>query len=97
MHKVETVVYNGKLVNKKEFRAYVYGFENKKKLVNHYDEFESMVSTGLWFPKLKDVPVRVNKTARKKDGISMSNKVVLESDEIDALVTKLEDDFLPKN
>jgi len=44
------VEYMGRMVPIAGFRAFVYGMDGKKKLVDSWKEFEAHVSTGLWFP-----------------------------------------------
>lgn len=40
----------GRMVPVENFRAFVYGIDGKKKLIDSWKEFESHMSTGLWFP-----------------------------------------------
>lgn len=47
-------IYLGRIVDKKTFRAVVYGSDGKKKLVKTWDEFESAMQSGLWFAKAED-------------------------------------------
>lgn len=42
-------VYLGRIVEKKHFRAVVYGPNGEKKLVKSWDEFEKAMESGLWF------------------------------------------------
>jgi hypothetical protein len=44
----EQVLYDGRWVNKKSFRAFVYS-ENEQKLVKSYDEYRNALTSGLWF------------------------------------------------
>ncbi len=55
MHATEEVIYNGRRILKNHFRAYVYGQNEAKKLVNSWDEFEAHMATGLWFPSKAEV------------------------------------------
>lgn len=41
-------LYLGKYVDKAHFRAFVYNSKGEK-LANSYEEFESLISSGLWF------------------------------------------------
>jgi len=57
----ETVIYCGRVIAKEGFRAFVYGIDNKQKLVESWKEFESVISSGIWFATkelaaLKDKP-----------------------------------------
>lgn len=57
-------MYLGKMTNKRHFRAFVYNNEGQK-LANSYEEYEKLVSTGVWFSSkeellssLKKKPIR---------------------------------------
>lgn len=63
--KGETVLYNDRVVPKEGFRAFIYGFDGKTKLVNSWQEFENEVSSGLWFSSKDKVPEKVK---QKKKG-----------------------------
>lgn len=41
------VLYLGRWVSREHFRAFVYNKEGKK-LVNSYDEFSKLISSGIW-------------------------------------------------
>lgn len=45
---VDQVFYNDRYVDRATFRAFVYNFEGEK-LANSYDEYEELISSGLWF------------------------------------------------
>ncbi len=45
---IEQVEYMGRWVPKKHFRVFVYS-ENDKKLANSYEEYQELLSTGLWY------------------------------------------------
>ena len=51
------VVYNGRSIAKEGFRAFIYGSNGIKKLVNGWDEFEAHMATGVWFSSIEQVPV----------------------------------------
>lgn len=42
-------IYFGKIISKEHFRAYVYGSDGSRKLVNSWDEYQKHMETGLWF------------------------------------------------
>lgn len=44
------VMYLGRWVSKEHFRTFVYN-EKGKRLANSYDEYESLIGSGLWFPE----------------------------------------------
>ena len=77
----ESVLYQGRLVEKEFFRAFVYSRDGTTKLANSWDEFLYLIGTGLWHASLEDVKklesptisVRVNQ--RKAEvPLSLSNK-----------------------
>jgi len=53
----DLVVYMGRKVPRKHFRAFIYGTDNQKKLVNSWSELQKHVQTGLWatqpFPEIE--------------------------------------------
>ena len=60
------VFYNGKWIDKKYFRAYVYN-ELGEKLANTYDEYGKLISSGLWVSEKKDLHLLKNKARKPKD------------------------------
>ena len=58
-------LYCGRMVPKEGFRAYVYAIDGAQKLVNSYQEFEEVVSSGIWFPQK---PTDEEKVKPKKKG-----------------------------
>ncbi len=61
------VVYNGQRILKHQFRAFIYGHEGQKKLVNSWDEFEAHLSTSLWFKSHEDSIPTPTKKKHSKD------------------------------
>jgi hypothetical protein len=59
------VEYNGRLIAKEGFRAFIYGAQGTKKLVNSWDEFEAHMASGIWFSKIEDVPSEVQEEPAK--------------------------------
>jgi hypothetical protein len=47
-------IYLGRIVEKKHFRAFVYGPNGEKKLVNSWDEYELAMESGTWFATVED-------------------------------------------
>ena len=41
--------YLGRWVDKKHFRAFVYSKDGKEKLASTYEEYEDLVTSGIWF------------------------------------------------
>ena len=58
------MMYLGRWVNRKGFRAFVYGDQGKK-LANSAEEFESLIASGLWLAEKPDAPL---KKGKKSDG-----------------------------
>lgn len=63
----ETVIYNGRVVPKEGFRTFIYGPNDKQKLVNSYAEFEKEIATGVWFVKKEQVPAPVVEKIQEED------------------------------
>lgn len=65
------IMYLGKWVSRDHFRAYVYNATDKK-LANSYDEFKSLIESGLWFATQADVepkhPVQIRSVRKAKHG-----------------------------
>jgi hypothetical protein len=66
---VNQVFYNDRWVDKSTFRAFVYHGEEQK-LANSYEEYEKLITSGLWFSSKKDVPKegKVIKIGKSKHG-----------------------------
>lgn len=52
--KGEPARYLGRIVSKEHFRAFIYGADGQKKLVESWDSFEAHMQTGLWFASKHD-------------------------------------------
>ncbi len=50
-----SVLYQGRPIAKEGFRAFIYGAQGRKKLVNSWDEFESHIASGVWFSTKDEV------------------------------------------
>jgi len=50
----ESVIYQGRLVPKEGFRVFVYSKDNVKKLASSWEEYLSLVTTGIWYPTTED-------------------------------------------
>ena len=46
--------YQGRIVSKHHFRAFIYKPDGSQKLVNSWDEFECHIASGLWFVTKED-------------------------------------------
>ena len=69
-------MYNGRLVSKEHFRAFIYAPNGSQKLVESWDEFEKHMQTGLWFAQKdeacegaisKESPKRVRKPVKASE------------------------------
>lgn len=73
---VDQLFYNNRWVDKCSFRAFVYGKNDEVQLAKNYEEFEKLLSSGLWFAdkkadrvEVKEDHGKVYKLKRKaKDG-----------------------------
>lgn len=63
------VLYQGRWVNKSNFRVFVYNEKAEQKLASSYSEFESLIASGIWFASKPDTSLRKEK---KKD-VALSN------------------------
>lgn len=61
--------YLNRWVDKANFRAFVYNKLGEKKLANSHDEFESLISTGLWFASKPINEEKVIKMRKPKDAL----------------------------
>lgn len=65
------VFYDNRWVDRDTFRAFVYR-EGEQKLANSYQEFESLIASGLWF-ETKEQIKDVSKKRKIKDAASIDN------------------------
>lgn len=42
-------IYLGRIINKENFRAFIYGPNGQRRLVESWDEFEANMQSGVWF------------------------------------------------
>lgn len=93
----ETAVYLGRIVDKKHFRAYVYSSIGDTRLVESWDDFESLMKTGLWFASpYEGKPQDLHED--KDFVIPKANKVQrdLPKKTSKDLAFEVKDDFLPR-
>jgi argininosuccinate synthase len=63
------VLYLGRFVSREHFCAFVYNSTGSK-LAKSYDEFSSLISSGVWFAEEKDVPeAKVDKVSEEVDKV----------------------------
>lgn len=46
------VEYQGRMVKRHPFRAFIYSLDGKRKLVESYEDFQNALGSGLWFESL---------------------------------------------
>jgi hypothetical protein len=77
-------LYKGRVIPKENFRAYIYGYDGVRKLVNSWESFETHMQTGIWFVTKDEIKSR-------------SQDVKLDKSKKDKIENKsVKDDFLPK-
>lgn len=64
------VMYLGRWVDKEHFRAFVYKSNKEMKLAKSYDEFEALISSGIWFDSQDAVPKEEIKSSRKNKHVT---------------------------
>ena len=47
-------IYLGRIVEKKNFRTFVYGPNGEKKIVESWDAYEAAMQSGIWFATVED-------------------------------------------
>ena len=60
----EMVKYCNRLVEKDGFRAWVYS-KDSKKLAGSWDEYTTLVGSGLWFSSRDEIPAPVEHVSRE--------------------------------
>jgi len=83
--KAVPAIYLGRVVEKKNFRAFIYGINGERRLVESWDEFEANMQSGLWFASLEDAGaskainvVSAKKRTRQKPKLHEVEKVAEE-------------------
>lgn len=83
-------IYNGRIVSKKNFRAFIHAPNGSKKLVDSWDEYEKHMETGLWFPDAESAQCAAIVPKEPEP-----EPVVLEKPKA-SKTKKVDDGFLPK-
>ena len=47
-------IYLGRIVEKKNFRAFIFGANGERRLVESWEEFEANMQSGIWFATAED-------------------------------------------
>jgi hypothetical protein len=48
-------IYLGRIVDKTNFRVFIYGANGEKKLVESWDDFEASMQSGIWFTTADEI------------------------------------------
>jgi hypothetical protein len=54
-------IYLGRIVNKDNFRAFIYKTDSSKKLIESWDDFEKHMELGIWFASIDDALASLQK------------------------------------
>lgn len=98
-------IYLGRIIEKENFRAFIYAPCGGVRLVESWDEFEATMQSGVWFATKEDAIASVPQELEKPKARSARSKkdtsfVTLEPKE-DAIIEdddmafEVKDDFLP--
>lgn len=63
------IEYQGKMIDKRVFRAFIYSADGAKKLVKSYDDYVEHMQTGIWFDEpqsITETPADVAEETPKK-------------------------------
>ena len=72
MNTKQKVSYKGSMVDKDNFRVFVYGQNDKKKLVENWDQFQIAIQSGDWFEStvIEDKEQKVKKSKKSDDSVA---------------------------
>lgn len=78
--KDECVMYQGRTVPMKGFRAFIYGANGITKLINSWEEFEQHMALGIWFSNEEAVieasPIKEEEVETKKIEANIEENIV---------------------
>ncbi len=60
-------LYKGRWIDKRHFRSFMVNASGEQKLANSYEEYEKMITSGIWFSEKEDIP-KVVKVEKPKNG-----------------------------
>lgn len=69
---VQLIDFKGRMVDKNQFRAFIFNSKGERHLAETYDEYIEMVSSGLWFDSLIEAQKIKPKKRRVKKNASDS-------------------------
>lgn len=64
----DQVTYRGRWVSRKNFRVFVYGHGNKKKIVNTHEAYLEAIGSGDWFSSEDEVIPKPKAARKAKNG-----------------------------
>jgi len=64
---LDHALFQGKMVPKANFRTFVYSKKGDKRLANSWDEYQELVSSGIWSLEKPPEPVVKKKSKTDKD------------------------------
>lgn len=59
-------IYQGRIVEKKNFRAFIYAPDGSQRLVESWDEFEANMQSGVWFATAEDAKASISLAIEEK-------------------------------
>lgn len=84
------VKYLDRMVDKDNFRTFVYGLNGQKKLVKSWNEFQSCISSGLWIDSFEENIEKKPKVRQKRNIKQIENVENIE--ENDGMVFEVKED-----
>ncbi len=63
---MDLVEYHGRMVPKADFRAFVYGANNGRKVVESWEEYQKALQSGYWFEEQQEKQAEKQKPKRKR-------------------------------
>lgn len=95
-------IYLGRIVEKKNFRAYIYGANGERRLVESWEEFEANMQSGIWFATIEDAnahnPIVEEVEAVEEAPVSKIKPIRKPKQKAEkADIVEHSDEFLPEN
>lgn len=92
-------IYQGRLVSKENFRAFIYAPGGHQRLVESWDEFEASMQSGLWFATREEVAEASKPKPKPRVRKPVPLPVIEDTPEpeVDDMAFEVKDDFLPRD
>lgn len=74
----DLVIYQGRMIPRKGFRAFIYHKDGQTKLMNSWDEFERYIDNNDWFASREDIPKEEPKAMNESISEEESPVIALE-------------------